>query len=430
MNALLVLGSFVLILGFQNCSPSFKNAPPPIENTESTLPSSSSPTEIENQQGPIATQAPIRPENKALLDRILKFAQTWKRNWNFDGHVMDSRFTASYGFWDYTETTYEPWLFDRVSVGYKLYQMSGDRQWLEQANSDFNWYTQRIDNNGIFKPKGVGDTKYSYIKPFVLKGKDNLTAQQLDIANKIYSAWLTDFPSNLKPDDGGSRLWTEREIGLALEAAVSYYELTQQSTALNRAIALVDQWQAFADKHNGAPLVTYTRHEGGGPGGTQPQDLVTSPWMSALYFQAARRLAEVHPAISNKIFLQASKYFDWLDNNNGFYSGSLISPQYSHLYFPAYLAGSTIGDGAYTVDNMTHAIDVAGMVAFAIVSKKNLGLSITSAESRLNQMRATAHLEFDNQTRSTTYLPKYRINPPRKFNWQLRGLSELIYLNP
>jgi hypothetical protein len=87
----------------------------------------------------------------------LNFAQTWKRNWNYGGHsvavgIGNPPFNENYGYWDYNETTYEPWLFDRPTCGYRLFQLTGDPQWKQQADSDFTWYAQRIDGQGIFTP--------------------------------------------------------------------------------------------------------------------------------------------------------------------------------------------------------------------------------------------------------------------------------------
>ena len=40
-------------------------------------------------------------------------------------------------------------------------------------------------------------------------------------------------------------------------------------------------------------------------------------------------------------------------------------------------------------------------------------------------MKATTVRNFENWTRTTTYLPKYRMTPPRKWNWWLHGYYEL-----
>jgi hypothetical protein len=175
--------------------------------------------------------------------------------------------------------------------------------------------------------------------------------------------------------------------------------------------------------------VSYTQHEGGGPGGTTPSDLISSPWMSALYFQAARLYIEKVPSAANQVYRQASDYFDWMNTpgTRGFYSGSEVGSEYAGLVFPSYLAGgSLIGDAGPDVGNMDHALDVAGFVAFAIKAKTALGLPTAAAQQRLADMKATAVVAFTESTRTTLYLPKYRINPPRKFNWWTRGLYELV----
>jgi hypothetical protein len=61
---------------------------------------------------------------------------------------------------------YEPWLFDRVTVGYRLFELTGDSRWSGPVPSDFASVPgRRIDSQGIFTPKGAGDTKYSYVTP-------------------------------------------------------------------------------------------------------------------------------------------------------------------------------------------------------------------------------------------------------------------------
>ena len=62
---------------------------------------------------------------------------------------------------------------------------------------------------------------------------------------------------------------------------------------------------------------------------------------------------------------------------------------------------------------------------FAIYAKTQRGESTAAAESRLAQMLATADRDYANWTRTTTYLPRYRVTPPRKVNWQVRGAREL-----
>ena len=71
------------------------------------------------------TSAPTSvPAPSALLSSLLNFAETAARNWNFGGHTVDYRFTAAYGLWDYTDTTYEPWLFDRPEVWRMMFEIT------------------------------------------------------------------------------------------------------------------------------------------------------------------------------------------------------------------------------------------------------------------------------------------------------------------
>jgi hypothetical protein len=354
-----------------------------------------------------------------VLAKLLNFAETWNRNWNFGGHAVDSRFNENYGLWDYTATTYEPWLFDRATVGYRLFELTGNVRWRDQFMADFAWYRAHIDASGIFTPKGGDDTKYGYVTPFLIYEQLTADPQYRPIAKRIYDSWVREWSPSFQPT-GGAQLWTEREIGLALEAAVSYYELTSDPAALSRAAAIVQQWKTAAGSV-GAPLVTYTQHEGGGPGGTTPQNLTNSPWMSALYFQAARR----YYALTNdaEVLAQISKYADWL-NANGFYDAALAHVEYSGLTFPRYLTGDLIGDAGYDYGNMGHCLDVAGMFRFALNAKTARGESLTQAQNRHSQMLACADADFAEWTRTTTYLPRYRLSPPRKFNWWARGYYE------
>lgn len=365
--------------------------------------------------GPTSAPTPL-PAPSALLSTLLNFAETAARNWNFGGHTVDSRFTADYGLWDYTDTTSEPWLFDRPEVWRMLHEMTGNPRWKTQAESDLAYYESRLSPAGFFMNKvGEEDTKFSYVHAWGSAAK----------ARAAYEATAAGLPSVV--DIATLPFWTERELWVALDAAVKYHTMSKDPAALVRARALVTQWDTVRGR-NGAPLPTYTQHEGGGPGGTTPTDPVSSPWMSALYFQAARLHIVAVPADSPIVYKQASDYFDWLNApaHRGFYPGSQAHVEFTGLVFPAYLAGGTvIGDAGPSEGDMDHALDVAGLLAFVIKAKTALGLSPAAAEARLAEMKVTADRAFQNWTRSTEYLPKYRLSPPRRFNWWTRGLYEL-----
>ena len=362
---------------------------------------------------------PSPPPSTGLLPTVLNFAETWDRNWNFGGHSVTSAFTESYGRWDYTNSTYEPWLFDRATVGYRLFELTGDSRWSTKFLSDFAYYRSRIDSQGIFTPKGAGDAKYSYVTPFALYEKLTGDKQYRPIAKRIYDAWVRDWPSNYSAT---TAFWTEREIAFALEAAVSWYEMTADASALSRATALVNQWTAVSGSA-GAPLHTLAQH-GEEYNNSYASMKMTSSWMAALYFQAARR----YYAITNSavVLEQVSKYADFA-NQHGIVDGSAFSSGLSGIKVPYYLYGIGTHYDKVTPSqsDMAHCLDVGGMFKFALFAKAQRGESRTAAQTRYSQMLACAEREFQDWTRTTSYLPKYRIVPPRKFNWQLRGYYEV-----
>ena len=365
---------------------------------------------------------------------LVKFAETWARNWNFEGHNVDSRFTSGYGNWNYGETIYEPWLFDRASVAYYMYKRSvsstDKARWYQQFLSDFEYYRNHISSGGYFTPKtGEQDGKYGYVTPFLLYERETGDDQYRSIAQRIYNFSVSDFSSTYS--SGG--LWTEREIGFALETAVSWYDLTRDPSALTRINALVNQWTSRSNLGGGVPLTTIDQHEGGG---SSPSQLITSPWMSNLYFQAARRLYSLTG--NTEVLQQVSRYADWMEQN-AYFDGSVIDDTYAGLTAAYYLVGPT---GPYTPEtpsegDFDHCLDVSGLISFAIEAKQILGQSTDALINRRAQLRNCAVFAFTDATRTTTYLPKYRVNPPRKFNWWMRstigydgGLSSVASVTP
>lgn len=356
----------------------------------------------------------------------LKYAETARRNWNFEGHVVPVPFSTDQGYWDYENCTahYAVWLFDRPSAWFKLYEMTGDASYQTQAISDFRYWVGKINAQGFFSCKtGEADTKYLEVDPFIRYEAATGDTQYRPVAAALYGQSAQGFETTYSPSIA---LWTEREVGIHLGAAVDYYRLTGDQQALARAAALVRQWTAVAGA-SGAPQVSYTQHEGGGPGGTQPTNLTNSPWMSAFYFQAARRYWQITG--DPVVLQQASRYFDWL-TVNGLYDGSLFHQEFAGVTVPRYLTGELIGDAGYDEGNLLHCPDVQGLVAFAVDAKRRLGEPTAAAEQRLAELQACTDRMWQNWTRDgglSNALPKYRIQAPRAFNWWMRGLYETVH---
>ena len=353
---------------------------------------------------------------------LLKFAHTANREWNHGGHVVAEPFSEDQGYWDYSATRfYAAWLFDRPSSWFGLFALTGDATYRGYALRDLNWYASQINADGYFIPKangGENDTKYGYVTPFLHYERLTGDKKYRAVATRVYRASLTGFPDDYS---AGRALWTEREVAIHLEAAVAYYELTGDRSALNHAGALVRQFGAVAAAHDGAPQVSYTQHEGGGPGGTTPTSLTNSPWMTALYFQSARTFYRLTG--DQTVLQQASAYFDWLAVH-GLYDASLAHPEFNGLVFPRYLTGPLIGDAGYGEEQMYHCLDVGGFISFAIEAKRALGRPTAAAEKRLSQMKTCAVRAFANLTRdggTSNALPKHRIKPARMWMWWVRG---------
>lgn len=267
-----------------------------------------------------------------LLLALQNFAETANRNWNHGGHNVADPFAPDQGWWQYDDQTYEPWLFDRAQAWRMLASMTQLSRLQSQAKSDLNYYENRLGEDGIFMNKtGEADTKYSYVHAWSASQAKRQSAYQATL-----NGWAD------LPHLNDASLWTEREVWVALYAAIEMQKASDVST-VGRGQAMLDHWDLVCNGRP-APLVTYTKHEGGGPGGTTPTDLVSSPWMSALYFQVAREYVQLNPATAPQVFRQASQYFDWLTapETRGFYPGSDAHPECGGLVFPAYLAGGRL----------------------------------------------------------------------------------------
>lgn len=370
---------------------------------------------------PIAlTVVPLAATDTSVAP-ALKFAETARRNWNFDGNVVADPFAADQGYWNYEDcqTHYSVWLFDRPTAWFRFAELTGNATYRALAISDFKYWAGKIGADGYFSCKaGEQDTKYLYIEPFLLYEAATGDTSYRPVADRVYAASATGLPLVYST---GAALWTEREVGIHLDAALGYWKLKGDTQALARAAAYVKQWTTMAGTV-GAPLVTYTQHEGGGPGGTQPTNLTNSPWMSAMYFQAARKYWQVTG--DNQVLTQASKYFDWLDVN-GYYNGSLAHPELTGVTLVRYLTGELIGDAGYGEGDMLHCPDNLGFLQFAMIAKTRLGLPTARVSARLSEIKVCSERMWANWTRpATTYLPKYRIQSPRAWNWWMRGIYD------
>lgn len=351
-----------------------------------------------------------------LADPWLNFAEIASRNWNHGGHHVPVPFAEGQGYWEYTDNFYSSWLFDRPSSWHQMWKRTGDRRWYDQFVMDLEYYASQITDRGYFGPKvrrGEEDTKYGYTRPFVLYERETGDTRYRAVAERVYRASLTGFDNVYSP--GG--LWTEREMWIHMETALSWYELSGDLQALARAKALVTQWSTMAGER-GAPMVSYDQHEGGGPGGTHISTLVSSPWMAALYFQAARHYYEITG--EREVLAQASAYFDFANQEgNAFYDGNLAHPNLRGITLPRYLFGTLDGEGGYGEHTSDHCPAMQGMLRFVVYAKALRAEDTTAAQARMTEMDRCTAWRFGSAPpeggldRTADYLPRYRIQNPR-----------------
>jgi hypothetical protein len=139
------------------------------------------------------------------------------------------------------------WLFDRPTTLFQQYVRTGRVDYLAAATQSYRFYMEHIRRHGApgwplcgggwsLGEVNVCDPKYVYIEPILLAlgltGDDS--EHDADLIQRMMGAWDTggwSIPVGpyLKPD----QLFTERQAGLGLIAAVSAYEITGEKRYLD-----------------------------------------------------------------------------------------------------------------------------------------------------------------------------------------------------
>lgn len=409
------------------------------------------PTDPEDPEEPgEPTEMKVRPFSTdwPIDQQLTHFAHTGRRDWNYGGHNVPVPFDVNEGYWDFDGAS-DPWLFDRASSEYLNYELTGAPEALAEANACFKEYVEHIGADGYFDlKKGEKDTKYLYIRCFYLHLKHNENATLDQFRPMIDKMW-----QNLKAGYNPGRVienvttpggWTERESWVHAEGAWYYWLLTNDVTALNHAVAIVEQ---FGD---GINLVPYTVHEGGLPGGAKEDFkdpyLSSSTWMSALYFETTRGMVgRVSAEVDKLILEQVANYCEFLlepfegiragkpvKGFKGFSWGEEYHVNQKGILAPRYMvmlhsSGNIIGDAVSEQDDQMHTLGVMGLLHFGKYALNELGRDASQVEWALVELEKTAMNNFTYYTRtSSKALPKYRIKPARFWLLWSRGRSAIL----
>jgi hypothetical protein len=319
------------------------------------------------------------------------------------------------------KTEYEPWLYDRATSMFVLYERSGFYKALREAVRASDFYTDHINSGGYFSLKN-GDTKYVYAENLAyrywLTGDDTA----LDHLSAIVSA-QSGFNDAWSP---GMGFWTERHAAFKLLAYQVDYEINGGSQAGNVA-TLVGRMVSHQNGANGQiPQPSGyvdgglyhlgSQHDGDWANGSYG----ASGWMSMLVVDAMLRAYSTSedPAIANFIrrmgnFLRVAT-INTTDHMYNF-GGPLALPRYAML--------SNGADGQMSSSDVEHALDVAAGLAWA-----NYFAELTQqSDPRLADTAEDLYFTYDEGVNywirpggPAAGLPAYRTSPWRKFGWEHR----------
>jgi hypothetical protein len=333
-------------------------------------------------------------------------------------NVSESTYTAQYGAFDLNSR--EPWLYDRPTQIYKLYLRTRDPTIRAKALELAELYMSGVVVTfelADFRTGGgtAGDAKYLY--PIIAWWYERETGDGRfrSIARGLYNQARASFPA---PYQAGAALWTERHINYAMQACLAQYWLTGEQIALVQAEEYFTTLRSMAAV-SGAPLHPHSQHEGDGI-----TSMVTSPWMSAVLVETLLQLYRTNG--DERIVTYIARYCDFL-LAHAFYVNNVV-PEFLGLRIPGYLVGiSYIDQDSGPEDNAEHCYDVANLLLKGMWAKQRLGQSITAMQALVNELFTVSRAVMDNWTRNTVGLPKYRVNPPRKYGWWFNGAYSRIY---
>jgi len=310
------------------------------------------------------------------------------------------------------------WLYDRAQSLYTLWTFTFEEQWLHKAKKTTDFYIENLDEQGRFLDRGRLDIKYlmprSILYSYLLTGEK----QYLNALEKVFRLSLR-WDGKYTQRTG---FWTERNFASVFNAALSYWEATQNIEAANRIEQLLEYATSMmiepTNSWQSKRCLQHTLQSHEGSGGNSP---VCSPWMSALladglwryYKLTGHNKAEALIESLGEFVLHHGIYFD--------------EKHFPNKPIPKYLAviGNSRQESRDAWSDRYHACDVAALVgraAFIKREKNKDAFLLSSLMTSLVDLCNTTHPA--NQQRKQAL----RIVPPRKFNWMYGTTADLPWL--
>lgn len=312
------------------------------------------------------------------------------------------------------------WLYDKPQAIYQLFIMSNNNNWLEKANFLTKYYIENIDQNGLFKLIDKNDVKYSMPKGLLYRYLLSADDKAREALTKVYLNSLT-----WEPEYNLARgFWTERNQAAALNAAISYWELTGEVSALERINQIIDATVAMTfnpvSDWNlvGCPQHTYKSHEGQGG-----NSATCSPWMMSLLSDALWRYYRLTGDTRAASLIEV---FGDFVLNHGIYWGN---EKVDNIVIPKYLVA--LENPRYESNDQwtdhQHTCDVAGLLGKSAYIKsvnKVDDLLFTELFSVFIQQCKNSFERAKSKNSTNTWIFK----PPRRFSWTFSSTSDLPWL--
>jgi hypothetical protein len=321
----------------------------------------------------------------------------------------------------------EPWLYDRAATMFVLYFRSGFPSALREAVQAAQFYAANLDAAGFFR-LAPGDAKYAYNESlayaFWLTGDERLRPLIERVAGAhegTAHAW--------RPQG----FWTERHVAYKLLAQVVAWEVAggaARAAAVDRTLAdlRVHQdganGQIPADRIDGGLYHYGHQHDGD----WADERLGASSWMSALLSDAAvRAYAGAGDAATARFVLRLGRFLrasivTTEEHSYDTFDGPLALPRYGVL-----ADGS---DGQRNAEDIEHALDVAGQVAWAWYFSNVLG----APEPALREAALALYASYDAGVNHwirpggpAAGLSAFRVSPWRKWGWEHRTSDGLAF---
>ncbi|MBM4294342.1 MAG: hypothetical protein FJ126_05475 [Deltaproteobacteria bacterium] len=365
---------------------------------------------------------------------------------------------------DYTDSPYEPWLYDRAMTMFTIYLRSGNVAVLREAHRAAFFYASKLSAGGGFTLKppedGIYDLKYSYneclFTDLLLVGDEGWLPQ----INNVTKIMTRTFDYVFKGDRPPEKLWTERHLAFSWLAFIVAYEATGNAAyaaeARKRADAIFHhQNNPPADAehgqapNDGALMHGYDHHEGYGK---WQEDMIEgvawwifSPFQTVLLVDAMQRYHQHSgdPRVPGSVMRFADAIINVADavrdEDPDGEDPALGYPE------PWYLASSQGNYRYYDPttqqimnynewDDEEHCLDVAKITALAYHFSVLAGKPQAKYFNETVALLKGAKLVLDFWIRPGAHDPPpppksiYRLAPPRKFGWWFRTTSDLDYL--